>query len=206
MICEKDKRSLQLLAHWNYFLALEQDLITLSRYIEFSEQNFEAYSLEMARILMASTQEVDVLLKEICASDKNNSSKMKIDDYRAFFANADEWDIDKKAFLRNMILIPRHNIHLSPWENWKPGKAPDWWTANNKIKHHRATEFHRANLSNVLNSVAALFATNLFLLIPFGRNLIESEIAEELKLFMSERDYVWGWGTFEGGGQINEAD
>lgn len=29
--------------YWNYFLALEADLVNLSRYIEFTEDNFSSY-------------------------------------------------------------------------------------------------------------------------------------------------------------------
>jgi hypothetical protein len=34
--------------------------------------------------------------------------------------------------------------------------TPDWWTGHNKVKHHRDTQFYRANLKNAINSVAAL--------------------------------------------------
>ncbi|MEO8681245.1 MAG: hypothetical protein ABI665_19500, partial [Vicinamibacterales bacterium] len=38
-----------------------------------------------------------------------------------------------------------------------------WWTANNKIKHERATEFSRANLKHALNAIAALYIALLHL-------------------------------------------
>jgi len=40
--------------HWNYFFAIEDDLATLSRYVEFHEDNFTTYSIEIARILMTA--------------------------------------------------------------------------------------------------------------------------------------------------------
>ncbi len=40
------------LSHWNYFLAVEEDLNGVSRYIEFDNNNYKTYSLELARILM----------------------------------------------------------------------------------------------------------------------------------------------------------
>lgn len=36
-------------------------------------------------------------------------------------------------------------------------KSPLWWTAYNKVKHHRHTDFERATLKNFLNAVAGLF-------------------------------------------------
>jgi hypothetical protein len=49
--------------HWNYFLAIESDLENLSRYIEFIDTNFKTYSIELAHLLLASSSEIDVVLK-----------------------------------------------------------------------------------------------------------------------------------------------
>lgn len=54
------------LLHWNYFLAVEEDLHRLSRFIEFSQDNFETYSIELSRILFAASAEVDVVAKQLC--------------------------------------------------------------------------------------------------------------------------------------------
>ena len=63
-------------SHWNYFLAIEEDLENLSRYIELREDNFATYSIETAKILMAASQEVDVLFKAICRHHKAKAEKM----------------------------------------------------------------------------------------------------------------------------------
>lgn len=34
--------------HWNYFLALERDLETVSRYVEFTPDNYKIHSIELA--------------------------------------------------------------------------------------------------------------------------------------------------------------
>ena len=63
--------------HWNYFLALEQDFGVMTRYIEPCEDNENTYSIELSRIIMASTQEADVVLKSLCkniAPDEKASS------------------------------------------------------------------------------------------------------------------------------------
>jgi len=52
--------------HWNYFLALEDDLHKLSRYVEFVEANFNCFSLEISRILLAAASEADVVAKQLC--------------------------------------------------------------------------------------------------------------------------------------------
>jgi len=54
------------LIHWSYFLALEQDIQRLSRFVEFNSNNFATFSLEMAHLLLASSSEIDVVLKMLC--------------------------------------------------------------------------------------------------------------------------------------------
>jgi hypothetical protein len=145
------------LAHWNYFLALEKDLEVLSRYIEFTQTNFECYSIEIVRILFSAASEVDVVAKQLCVKLNPNSSASNINQYR---------DEIKSAYpnLPNFrVTIPRFGLELSPWTNWNnPQGIPDWWTAYNKVKHHRNTDYHKGNLKNCLNAVAGLFVIVLY--------------------------------------------
>ena len=39
--------------YWNYFLAIEQDMEKLSRYIEFTDDNFPTYSIELTYLLLS---------------------------------------------------------------------------------------------------------------------------------------------------------
>ena len=48
---------------WNYSFCLEEDIIALSRWIEFSAENERVYSIELARLLMTAGAEVDVVAK-----------------------------------------------------------------------------------------------------------------------------------------------
>ena len=45
---------------------MEDDLDTLSRYIEFDSANLNVFSIELAHLLFAAASEVDVLAKRIC--------------------------------------------------------------------------------------------------------------------------------------------
>ena len=55
--------------HWNYFLAIESDFENISRYIEFSESNNKTFSIELARIIMSSSQEIDGIMKKNMPTD-----------------------------------------------------------------------------------------------------------------------------------------
>ena len=142
--------------HWNYFLAIERDLEALSRYVEFSSDNYTTYSLEMARIILAAASEIDVLLKAICNKESPGDAADNIIKYKKVveskLPNIMDFEVD----------IPRWDIHLIPWEIWKSNDVPDWWTAYNKVKHHRNDEYRRANLFNTLYTVTALYVTILY--------------------------------------------
>lgn len=145
-------------AHWNYLLAIEDDLERLSKFIEFDEQNFDCFSLEISRILLACGAEVDVVCKQICKNLNPSSSAWKIYHYQ------NEILPSYPAILDFQVLIPRYGLTLTPWSNWHSSEnPPDWWTAYNKIKHRRDTEYHQANLKNALNAVGGLFVMVLYL-------------------------------------------
>lgn len=144
------------LPHWNYFLALENDLAVLSRYVEFSNENFACYSLEIARILLSAASEVDVVSKQLCQKINTNSSASNIHQYR------NEIKGSYPAIPNFKVTMPRFGLELTPWLNWNETEGvPEWWTAYNKVKHHRNTDFHRANLKNSLNAVGGLFIVTL---------------------------------------------
>jgi len=144
--------------HWNYFLAAEADLIGLSRFVEFHPKNYNCFSVEMARLLMASAAEVDVVCKELCKTINAASSAGSINRYREEIVRA-------FPMIPNFeVLLPRYGLRLKPWTNWRQRENPPaWWTAYNKTKHHRHTEYHRACLKNVLNAVSGLFVICLYL-------------------------------------------
>ena len=144
--------------HWNYFLAIEGDLERLSKFIEFDKENFHCFSIEIARILLSSAAEVDVVCKEICRKLNPISSADSINNYR------DEIRMAYPGILNFEVMFPRHGLSLTPWNSWNDSDGvPVWWTAYNKIKHHRNTEYYRANLENALNAVGGLFVLVLYL-------------------------------------------
>lgn len=163
--------------HWNYFLCIEEDILALSRWIEFAEENFGCYSLELARLLMVCASEVDVVAKALCRRIQVATAASSINRYQALL-------IEKYPTLpSNRVGVPRFGLTLTPWGNWsKPNSPPLWWTANNKVKHHRSEHFNEASLQNVLNSAAGLF---VLLVLYYG--LREASIAPASQLFEPDR-------------------
>jgi hypothetical protein len=173
--------------HWNYFLAIERDLETLARFVEFNEDNFKCFSIEMARLLLAAAAEVDIVCKQLCRKMNAASKAEKIGHYRR------EIVTEFPTFGRRLVLIPRFELTLQPWSAWTDpdprGAPPLWWTAYNKTKHERATEFTRANLHNTLNAVAGLYLALLHL----HREKAEmSELTPSPVMLRPHQDYYRG--------------
>lgn len=144
------------LNHWNYFLTIESDVEAMTRYIEPCKANQETYSHELARLLVAAASEVDVLLRSICSKLDADAKASSVGKYETVLRDKLPQIFDFK------VHIPRWGLKLKPFEDWGKDKPPAWWTACNKVKHHRDTHFAQATLKNTLNSFAALFITNLY--------------------------------------------
>jgi hypothetical protein len=126
--------------HWNYFLAIEKDLEKLSRYIEFSNDNLNTYSIELTHILLSASSEVDVIMKELCQLIDSSKLTDNINDYKSVIRT------HLKSFIDEEISIERYGMTYKPWINWKGNKNPDWWKSYNNVKHQRNKYFNEANL------------------------------------------------------------
>lgn len=145
------------LPHWEYFLAIESDLENCTKYVEFCYENYETYSIEFARIIMASCSEFDTVIKLTCKSIASSEKPRKILEYYPIITSK------YPNFILYKMLIPRYKICLQPWKDWSETKSPNWWSKGyNKIKHERDKYFWEANLYNALNAVGGLLCGILY--------------------------------------------
>lgn len=169
------------LSHWNYFLALEQDLGTLSRFVELSAANFAAYSIEIAHLLLAASSEVDVVLRQLCSRLSPGAPAANIDGYRRIIT------VSEPAFAKLVVSLPRFGLDLTPWDNWQHDRNPDWWSDYNKVKHARGEHFAKANVKNVLNAMGGL----LMALISYYRGQApEGRLVPAPEFFMAPREVI----------------
>lgn len=136
--------------HWNYFLALCDDVRQLGRSVELDPRNFRTFSLEILRLLLATCSEIDVVQRLFCAKLDPKAKPNNIDGYSSIV-------LSKYPSFESMIVdIPQHGIELTPWLGWAKGHNPDWWRAHNNVKHTRSSHFDQANLGNLLHALAGL--------------------------------------------------
>lgn len=162
--------------HWNYFLALEKDLETVSRYVEFCHDNLNTYSIELAHLLLSAASEVDTVAKCVCSLLVPHQKSDNINDYRGIVKASEENEIygftkkkgklpvaDEKHRHRLSdlkVYIPRYGLEFVPWRSWIKDKNPGWWHSYNHVKHERNRYFREASLENALHALAALLTIN----------------------------------------------
>lgn len=151
---------------WKYYLSLEKDFMETERYISFdlgdnylyssspvNLENSMVYSIEYIKQYQAIVSEIDVLFKGICKKLGNNTAN-SIDGYTSVILENDFWKkiVDQK--------VRMGGIELQPFWGWStsPYKAPAWWKQYNDVKHHRVEKYKEANLKNVVNALAGLYA------------------------------------------------
>jgi hypothetical protein len=149
--------------HWRYFLSLEEDVVRLSRFVEFSKQNYATFSVEMTRLVLSAGSEVDVVAKQLCRAADTASEAQTMNQYRpvlrAAYPQIEQFTVE----------IPRFGLSFGPWRSWTHDENPPWWRAYNHVKHHRHERFGEANLENTLGAMAGL----LVLVLHLHRSLAE---------------------------------
>ena len=140
-----------MLAYWDYYRSIEEDLITTTRFVEFCKENYPSYSIEFGRIIMAAGSELDMLFKVLCKKINPSSKADNINQYFTEVTAKFPTISSIKRYVRGYDLI------LQPFSAWTSENGPNWWSKGfNKIKHERNIYFDFANLENALNIVAGL--------------------------------------------------
>jgi hypothetical protein len=146
--------------HWQFFESLDDELYSLSRIIEFAEENFSTFSVHLARLYLSVGSEIDVVAKLLCARVAPTQKPERINDYRSLITT------EFPHFTQLRIEMPAHAIDFQPWSLWDSGANPPWWKSYNEVKHERSKYFRDANLGNMLASTAGLLVLLIYLYQP----------------------------------------
>jgi len=151
-----DRSNIMSHIYWNHFLALEDDLAHVQRYIEFDEENFKTYSIEFVKLLLAIGSEIDVICKLLCHEINQNEESKNICSHR-------------KTIIRKFPAIFKFTVRVEnkpfvfiPWESGGIDKTPEWWDKYNDVKHHRSSCYHEANLKNTFYAISGLLTILLY--------------------------------------------
>lgn len=151
--------------HWDYFLLLEKDLVSIAETVELSQRNYSTFGPRILQLILNAGSELDVALKSLagvispdCSAASNKQPTMR--DYKSFIANSmlDRFSTARVRYLHSEIV-------MTPWADLAkdPDAALEWWTAYNNVKHQRAKCYECATLEVALEVTAALFVADLYI-------------------------------------------
>lgn len=164
-------------SYWNYFIELEEQLLSTKRFVDFEKTNNKTFSIEYLKLLQATCSEIDVVAKIIA---EYCSPEFKSIDNK----NMQKWGLVIQNTFPDIGSIKvrfNNDYEITPWSNWKYEiyqdknnrtryrlisgcETPYWWIAYNKVKHERTSQYRdgqtnymRANLENLISAMSALF-------------------------------------------------
>ena len=162
--------------NWNIYTNLENEVVSLTRYIQFDDANKRTYSIYMAEIILRISAEIESLCKDLYATlgCVHSGSRFNFDDpcIKEFVRR---WNIDKKAVDIIHPSIIFSNREIFPFANatqrtTTPG-ANVWKSAYNDIKHNLRSKMASANIGVLVEELAALFLLNVY-----SRGLVNATI------------------------------
>ncbi len=128
----------------------ERELLTIFDYVDPVKNNMSTYSLQIYQLFLKCCTEFENMCKLILSDNgyslKNNSG---IKDY---------YKINRLMLLDKYTCSSPYigSQKFTPFIDWTNGHSLNWYQDYNSVKHNRTNEFAKANLNNVINSVAAL--------------------------------------------------
>ncbi len=164
--------------HWHQYIALEEDLIRITRFIEVHDDNMATYSIELARLLLATCSQVEIVGKSV-ASVVGKEAK-NIRDIMLVLTESDP------SLVNARVTIPRYSQESEPWRSWENQKAPAWWDAYNSTKHDEENALKQASLRNCIDAIAAL----LLLTLVLGHHRRVDAFKPNTSLFYPPEDYA----------------
>jgi hypothetical protein len=138
------------------FKMLSDDFRRLLEYVEPVDANLDTYSHRLYELLLRACTEFESACKEllIAAGASKKPSDMKIRDYKTL-----EPSLSLESREVGILVWQPRIAYVKPFDGWSTATLPvAWYSAYNKVKHNRNTEFARANLENVRCAIAGQFA------------------------------------------------
>lgn len=145
---QTEKRSQIISAH-----LIIKDLYEIFNYVEPCNRNKKVYSHRIYELLLRSCTEVESNMKGILKANGNLKKSFTINNDYFKLKIACQLDKYKIKFKRW-----KENVDFTPFSQWNSTSYSPltWYKEYNDVKHDRYKDFKKANLENLMNSIAAL--------------------------------------------------
>lgn len=164
--------------YWIYYRQLEDELLTIRKYVDFSKQNLRTYSMEFLKLYQAVCSEIDVVGKVMALNVNKKFDSKNANIQRWWYVVRNYYQIIdgplsgmNETNKETSYVIYEYScgdfcgIHLVPWEKYniecyknqkgntcyklcEGSKTPEWWRNYNAVKHNRVSIFKNNDDSN----------------------------------------------------------
>jgi hypothetical protein len=185
--------------YWQVYKNLEKEVLEISNYIYFSDDQLGVYSLKNAELIIRAAIEVEGIAKSLY--EQNGGNMNLVDNTgknRDLYFDTDclnylesSWKLNKKKVFvtspyfyfdkdENKILTPLYKA------NKRGTSGVDWKQAYQAIKHNRTDNINKANIKHLIRIMAALYLLNVYYKdesIFLGKNSTASSVPSGSDIF-----------------------
>ena len=142
------------LSHIRQLELIMNDLKSVFRVVEPTEDNKKTYGNILRNIIILSCTEIDLMMKMIL---KNNGYIVKDDKYTTnhYYKLKKALKLDEFSLLFRELEKLGSYAPFSKWTSDMPTQSLTWYDAYNRIKHDREVNFKYASLDNALTAITA---------------------------------------------------
>ena len=167
--------------YWPMYKNLEEEVIELTKYVQFTDDQLGVYSIHIADLLVRCAMEIEAISKELYWENGGTTQYDEDGKERKLFFDTDcialinnIWGIcDKRIIVSatKFYFEKDENRELTPLhKSYKRGGAK-WNKAYQAVKHDRRNCLKQGNIKNLLDAMGALFILNLYYsnqVVPLG--------------------------------------
>ena len=157
---------------------MENEFINTTEFVMLDENNFETFSIEYQKLLLAIGSECEIIFRELCGFASDDRSK-NIADFRDEIKSSNLMDLNNHVHIMGVSSLSS----IEPFGETWPNQTPTWWREYNNVKHGRTLNYKKANLENVLYTLASLYLLEEYLHRKVRKQNEEDFIRPESNLF-----------------------
>ncbi len=159
---------------WPVYKNLEEETLQLTKYVNFSDDQLNVYSMHIADLIMRIVVEIEALSKELYklnggpdVFDAEGKSRNLFFDTDCMNYLNDKWGICNRDIIVSCArfnFIKEENKILKPLKkaNRSGDKSSKWNKAYQAVKHDRRNNLKKGNIENLIQALGALYILNIY--------------------------------------------
>ena len=160
--------------YWPIYKNLEEETLQLTKYIQFSDDQLDVYSMHIADLIMRIAVEIEALSKELYKDnhgpdifDENGKKRNLLFDIDCIKYLNDKWGICNREIMvscSSFYFTKNENRVIKPLKraNYNGDKGAVWNRAYQAVKHDRRNNLMKGNIGNLIKSLGALYILNIY--------------------------------------------